>query len=115
MLKVTHTNAGFFSCCSVRLHNIVEFINKNKKLPEHVDSSEQFSLYKTDDDKDRDITFDYFQHYHDKKNIEICIPITYNSNLQYKNYANLDYKGITQLIKKSKGEIPIICHPPGLS
>jgi len=100
MLKITHTNAGFFSCCSKRLDNIVEFINKNKKLPDDVDSSEQFSLYKPENDKNRDITFDYFEHYDDKKNIEIHIPTRYHHNLQYRNYANLDYKGITQLIKK---------------
>ena len=38
--KITH-NAGFFSCCSVKLTKIVEFINLNKKLPDSVDSSAQ--------------------------------------------------------------------------
>ena len=38
MLKITH-NAGFFSCCSCRLSETVEFINSNKRLPDNVDSS----------------------------------------------------------------------------
>ncbi len=46
MIKIKGHNAGFFSCCSVKLTKIVEFINSNKRLPDNVDSSEQFSLYK---------------------------------------------------------------------
>ena len=45
MIKITH-NSGFFSCCSVKLTKIIEFINSNKRLPDNVDSSEQFKLYK---------------------------------------------------------------------
>lgn len=45
MLKVTH-NAGFFSCCSVKLDKIINYFNNHKQLPEYVDSSEQFEWYK---------------------------------------------------------------------
>ena len=55
-LIITH-NAGFFSCCSVRLHHIVRFINDFKKLPNSVDSSKQFEWYKQNKN-DADITFD---------------------------------------------------------
>ena len=41
----TNHNAGFFSCCSVKLHKIIEFININNKLP-NVNSSKQFLWYK---------------------------------------------------------------------
>ena len=63
-LVVTH-NAGFFSCCSVKLHRIVEFINKHKKLPDTCDSSQQFQWYKRTNSHliNRDITYDYFKHY----------------------------------------------------
>lgn len=44
IIKITH-NAGFFSCCSVKLTKIVEFINLNKKLPDSVDSSAQFKYH----------------------------------------------------------------------
>lgn len=33
MIKITH-NAGFFSCCSVKLEHITNFINLNKRLPD---------------------------------------------------------------------------------
>ena len=45
MLKINH-NAGFFSCCAVKLFSIVKFINSNKKLPDSIDSSQQFNWYK---------------------------------------------------------------------
>ena len=43
MIKITHS-CGFFSCCSVRLEMIINYTNKNKKLPDIVDSSEQFEM-----------------------------------------------------------------------
>ena len=99
MIKIIH-NAGFFSCCSVKLSKIVEFINLNKKLPDKVDSSKQFHWYKNDNCKEQDITFDYFEHYENVPDINIIHPINYNWRHQFKNYANLDYKCITPLIKK---------------
>ena len=97
MIKITH-NAGFFSCCSVKLTKIVQFINSNKRLPDNVDSSKQFIRYKKNQDKD--ITFDYFEHYENVPDVNIIHPIDYHWNDQFKNYANLDYKCITPLIKK---------------
>ena len=99
MIKTTH-NAGFFSCCSVKLHTIVKFINSNKRLPDIVDSSKQFKLYKNDKNKDKDITFDYFEHYENVPDVNIIHPIDYNWGHQFIHYANLDYKCITPLIKK---------------
>lgn len=99
MIKITH-NAGFFSCCSVKLTKIIEFINSNKRLPDNVDSSEQFRLYKKKERCNKDITFDYFGHYENVPDVNIIHPIDYNHNHQFKNYANLDYKCITPLIKK---------------
>lgn len=91
MIKVTH-NSGFFSCCSIRLHKIVEFINKNKTLP-IVDSSSQFAWYKT---TDKDITYDYF------KENSITVPINtidYVHTHQFKDYSTLDY-GIIPVVQK---------------
>ena len=59
-LTITH-NAGFFSCCSFKLYNLISFIHDNKKLPEKVDSSAQFIWYKYNTCKNDDITFDYFE------------------------------------------------------
>ena len=97
MIKTKH-NAGFFSCCSVKLNEIVNFINSNKRLPDNVDSSEQFSWYKNNPNED--ITFDYFENYENVPDVNIIHPIYYKHNYQFKNYANLDYKCITPLIKK---------------
>ena len=99
IIKITH-NAGFFSCCSVKLHSIVNFINLHKKLPDEVDSSEQFKWYKNGNCQKQDVTFDYFEHYKNVKNVNIIHPIKYRHEHQYLNYANLDYKCITPLIKK---------------
>jgi len=99
MIKITH-NAGFFSCCSVKLSVIVEFINSNKILPENVDSSEQFNWYKNDNDKNKDITFHYFENYNNIKDVNIIHPIDYHWKHEFKNYSDLDYKCITPLIKK---------------
>jgi len=102
MIKTTH-NAGFFSCCSVKLSHIVKFINSNKKLPDCVDSSQQFKWYKNDKNKNNDITFDYFENYNNINDINdtnIIYPINYHHEDQYKNYKNLDYNCITPLIKK---------------
>jgi len=99
MIKITH-NAGFFSCCSVKLTKIVEFINSNKRLPDNVDSSEQFISYKKEEMHNKDITFDYFEHYENVPDVNIIHPINYHHTHQFKNYANLDYKCITPLIKK---------------
>jgi hypothetical protein len=99
MIKTTH-NAGFFSCCSVKLNEIVDFINSNKKLPDSVDSSQQFEWYKNDKNKDKDITFDYFENYNNITDVDVTHPINYHNSHQFKNYNDLDYNGLTPLIKK---------------
>ena len=92
--------SGFFSCCSLKLDKIVNFINSNKILPYEVNSSKHFFLYKNHINKNKDITFDYFENYNNIKNIEISFPIKYRHMDQYKDYSTLDYKNISPLIKK---------------
>ena len=36
---IVNHNHGFFSCCSVRLDCIVQYINNYKSLPKYIDSS----------------------------------------------------------------------------
>ena len=38
-------NAGFFSCCSVKLNEIITYINVNKSIPEDIDCKNLMSLY----------------------------------------------------------------------
>ena len=96
VVTITH-NAGLFSCCSVRLTHILNYVNSNKKFPDVVDSSEQFDWYKQDSKKD--ITFEYFQHY---SNIyaEIYTPINHHWEYQFTNYLNIDHIRLKSIIKK---------------
>lgn len=46
-LYIRH-NAGFFSCTSIALFNIIRYYNNYKKLPNNLDRSNQYSFYKND-------------------------------------------------------------------
>jgi hypothetical protein len=89
---ITSHNCGFFSCCSVILHNIIEYINTNKKLPLS-DSSNSFSWYKRNK---LDITYDYFEPNINQDEIK---PIDYKESYQFIDYSNLDYN-VTSIVNK---------------
>lgn len=98
MLKISH-RWGFFSCCSVRLWNIIQYFNNNKILPEIIDCSEVFTLYKV---TNNDITFDFFEEYDNINiiiNYEKNVPTT-RDNFQFDNYKNVDYSAILPFVKK---------------
>ena len=104
MLKVTH-NAGFFSCCSVRLEQIVNYLNNQRILPEVVDSSQQFHLYKNkkyDCDNENEVVFEFFEHYNKIDClIEFNKPITINNMcFQFDNYKKVNFTYINPFIKK---------------
>jgi hypothetical protein len=109
MSVISKHNAGFFSCCSVKLYDIVNYINTNLKIPDYVDSSEQFEWYKK---TSSDITYQYFEHY-DNINIQsINANIDYHHDYQFIDYSKLDYHNIIPIVKKyfspSKNIINII-------
>jgi hypothetical protein len=91
---ITSHNHGFFSCCSVILHNIVEYINANKNFPLS-DSTNSFGWYKKEN---RDITYDYFEP-HVNQTIDEIKPIDYKESYQFNDYSNLDYN-ITSIVNK---------------
>jgi len=97
-MKITH-NAGFFSCSTVRLSEIIQYFNNHKELPNDVDTSEQYDWYKEYDKND--ITFKYFKDYNEINEI-----IKYNKNIDFKNYyqykvySKLDFEGILPFVKK---------------
>lgn len=99
MLSITH-NAGFFSCCSVRICRILNYFSKYKLLPSAIDSSNMFSMYKINNNTD--VTYDFFEHY-DNINDKIIyvkeIPIN-RYNFQFSNYKDVDYKSIIPFVKK---------------
>ena len=99
MLEIIH-NAGFFSCCSVRICKIINYFSKYKMLPSAIDSSNTFSMYKINNNTD--VTYDFFEHYdniNDKIIYEKVIPINIY-NFQFSNYKDVDYKSIIPFVKK---------------
>ena len=101
MSVICEHNFGFFSCCSVKLECIVNYINDNNfKFPDLVDSSRQFSWYK--ENEEEDITYNYFEHYDNingitnKKNL---IPNNISA-YQYYIYQLLDFDSINPIITK---------------
>jgi hypothetical protein len=101
MSIIINHNSGFFSCCSIKLMHIVGFINYMNKLPDDVDSSKQFEWYKNENDKDKDITFDYFKHYSQINDIiQINENINYHQLHQFIPYSLLNYTNLIPLVKK---------------
>jgi hypothetical protein len=95
-LKVKH-NAGFFSCCTVRLQSVIDYYNKYNKLPV-LDSSEQWSAYK---DADGDITNRLFKTLDKIKVEKEKISIT-NSDAedQFSDYHELNHADIQPVLDK---------------
>lgn len=95
-LIVDH-NAGFFSCCSVRLSKIIEFFNINERLPYTMDCSKQFLSYKNNPNEDiNDIFFNILNSY----DIVYTRKIDYHWDHQFLPYSNLDFTNITPFITK---------------
>lgn len=95
-LIIKHT-AGFFSCCSVKLHAIVEFANSHSSFPKHINGMDLFTLYKLPEHVNQDITHVFFEH-----PSEIPKPISninYNHEHQYIDYSQLDYNNVIPVIK----------------
>ena len=97
MSVISTHNAGFFSCCSLKLNNIVDYINANLKIPDYVDSSAQFGWYKK---SNNDITYDYFEHYNNITTVNVNYSIDYKQEHQYIAYSNLEYNKILPVVKK---------------
>lgn len=95
-LIITH-NAGFFSCCSVKLDAIVNYINRHRKLPEKIDSSKQFKLYKPNPAVD--ITYDFFEIPNSSEYI-FTNSIKYNYTYEYRKYSDLNFENIVPIVKK---------------
>ena len=95
----TNGGGGFFSCCSVRLFQIVEYINKYNLDP-HVDSTDQFIEYKPNSEKHNDISQHFFNF---DKNIKIPYPIkitTSKKELQFSDYKLINFSQVKPVIDK---------------
>lgn len=96
-LIVTH-NAGFFSCCTIRLNNLITYFKYYKKTPINLDSSSQFSWYKPPDKVDSDLTYEYFKN-NTEKEISYVNHIDYDWG-QFWNYKEIDYSSLQPFIEK---------------
>jgi hypothetical protein len=94
--------AGFYSCCSVRLHNIIAYFNKHQCLPTIVDSSEHYKLYKSKNENENkiDTIFEYFEHYDNIPKIKYEKNVDYDEDYQLIEYKKLDYESIIPFVKK---------------
>lgn len=110
ILKIhTYQHSGFFSCCSIILETIVDFFNKNRRLPTAIDTSPAFCWYKTraELEQNADIRGRYF-----KTRDDIAIPYvepvyftrdckTYeNGQVQYCDFAMLNHDAIAPFLAK---------------
>lgn len=98
ILECTH-NAGFFSCCSILLATILKYFHKHKKLPDGIDSTQQFKSYKPVSLQGTDIR----EHYFSSRPIPTLLPkdILYkgNDDIQFANYKHLDYVKLLPFIE----------------
>jgi len=95
----TQHDGGFFSCCSVRLHFLVEFFNKHKELPYSYVTKKYFLCNK--ENEDDDLTFHYFKHYNEiEKTITYERDIDFKEWYQYKVYDTIDMEGLLPFIEK---------------
>ena len=98
-LTITH-NAGFFSCCSVRLHDIIHFFNTHKRLPQSINVSSQFAAYKSNaGDPCEDINPLLFKDIQPNI-INFVKEIDYHHDHQFTPYYQLDFENLTPFIYK---------------
>jgi hypothetical protein len=101
ILEINHAhNAGFFSCFTVTLYELINYFNKNESLPTTLDRSKIFNMYKYDNN---DITFDFFKHYNDIHSNIKYKNITNSQSIfgfQFYNYKNVNYIDIVPFIQK---------------
>jgi hypothetical protein len=97
-LVVNH-NAGFFSCYTIRLLNILEYFNKYKKCPKNVDSSRQFLDYKTN--KNTDYTSEYIRVNDHLIQYTNEIKLTDdNREEQFSDYKKINFHSVKPFIRK---------------
>jgi hypothetical protein len=94
VLSFNH-DAGFFSCCSVKLIRIIHYFNENKKLPEIIDSSFLWNKYK--DLNDNDVN-EYF--FSDPSKINQELKEVEHYDKQFYSYRTIDIYGVGGFVKK---------------
>jgi len=97
ILKTIH-NAGFFSCATIRLMDIVTYYKKHTYLPDQVDSSEQFLHYKSYPGEN---LIPYF--YAPEKKNGMIWPVSFKydcMSIQFKPYYSIDWQGVLPFVHR---------------
>jgi hypothetical protein len=99
-LRINH-NAGFFSCCTVRLVGILEYFSAFQRPPRVVDSSQQFGWYKRNPLED--VTSQFFKNREDVeipwKGLPVRITDTGQEH-QFSDYSRLNYAALRPFIER---------------
>jgi hypothetical protein len=99
-LTITH-NSGFFSCCSVKLSEIINFFNTQKREPNSIDSKFQFASYKINPyNPNEDLGNLLFEDPNIFSQILYKQEVDYHHNHQFTNYKKLNYRDIVPFIQK---------------
>lgn len=99
-IVVSHCpTAGFFSGCSIRLFNIVKHIHEKGALPHTLDTTDVFHKAKSTDNKNDDVTFEFFKHY-STINIGANLVPDFKSYYQFSDYKNINYTTLFPLVNK---------------
>jgi len=93
-------NAGFFSCCSVKLTKLADFYNKYHRPPTSICCRKQFHNYKSVPvDDEEDITPIFFKTNTDCE-LNNINKIDFHWEYQFIPYHTIDFEGINPLIAK---------------
>jgi hypothetical protein len=103
MLKISH-NAGFFSCSTIRLEKIVEYYNSNKKVPDVIDYSDQYKMYKPSNANNKAILNMWYAESdsHIKINYRGApLRVTFTKDeQQFADYKQINYNGLASFVNK---------------
>jgi len=89
ILYITHV-AGFFSCCSIRLEEIIKYFNNHQfHLPYQVNSSLQWNWYCPSRLSSQDLTSQYFKTNTDYLAFFPKEKISFHHDYQYENYHSI--------------------------
>ena len=89
---------GFFSCNSIKLSKILDYIETNNKLPD-IHSNSIYKLYSPNPIED--ITYNFFNNYSNYNNIKIYDNYKFCSwGNQFNDYSILDFHKLSPIIYK---------------
>jgi len=118
MLTITHGDAaGFFSCCSDRMNKLVAYFNSARRLPEMIDGTGLFLMYKRPQDAGRDVTGDFFSPAPpaEEADGDPETKIVYGGhvphdpfNYQFSNYCSVNYAPVLPFVRRYFAPAPSI-------